>query len=285
VEWLDGRTSDKPFCIFLWLYAPHRPFVRPRRLADLYNGVAIPKPATFDDDLKGYPGKPRGFAEADNKIGSFVDVRTLESLVKDHYASIVAADDNLGLVLNQLTQTKQLDDTAVFITADHGFMLGEWHSMDKRVMHEPSIRIPLAIRYPAAIKPRTLSKKMALELDIPSTILDMAGVPIPSAFQGRSLTPLFQSDAASWRKDWLYEYYEYPGDHSVPKNRGIRTERYKFIEYYEQNPAEYEFYDLASDPQEIHNLYVQKQYDSLVSELRARMHALRIEYGTAQVSA
>lgn len=285
VEWLDGRTSDKPFCIFLWLYAPHRPFFRPRRLADLYNGVAIPKPATFDDDLKGYPGKPRGFAEADNKIGSFVDVRTLESLVKDHYASIVAADDNLGLVLNQLTQTKQLDDTAVFITADHGFMLGEWHSMDKRVMHEPSIRIPLAIRYPAAIKPRTLSKKMALELDIPSTILDMAGVPIPSAFQGRSLTPLFQSDAASWRKDWLYEYYEYPGDHSIPKNRGIRTERYKFIEYYEQNPAEYEFYDLASDPQEIHNLYVQKQYDSLVSELRARMHALRIEYGTAQVSA
>jgi arylsulfatase A-like enzyme len=285
VEWMQGRTSGKPFCIFLWLYAPHRPFFRPRRYADLYNGVAVPKPATFDDDLKGYPGKPRGFANADNKIGSFIDVRTLESLVKDHCANIVAADDNLGRVLKQLTESKQLDDTAVFITADHGFLLGEWHSMDKRVMHEPSIRIPLAIRYPAAIKPRTVSKQMALELDIPSTILDMAGVAIPPQFQGRSLAPLFRNEETAWRKDWLYEYYEYPGDHSVPKNRGVRTERYKYIEYYEQDPMEYEFYDLASDPQEIHNLYGLKQYESLMGEMRARLQALRTEFGSTQVSA
>ncbi|MGA2985526.1 MAG: sulfatase [Terriglobia bacterium] len=279
LEWLEGRQSDKPFCLFLWLYAPHRPFLRPRHLADLYNGVAIPKPDTFDDDLKGYPGKPSAFINADNKIGTFADMRTLESLAKDHYATVVAADDNLGRVLDHLTKTGQLDDTAVFVTSDHGFMLGEWHCLDKRVMHEPSIRIPLAIRYPAAIKPGSLSKKMVLELDIPSTILDLAGVHIPQAFQGRSLTPLFKSDEVSWRTEWLYQYYEYPGPHSVPKNRGIRTERYKLIEYYEQEPVEYEFYDLAKDPRELHNLHGSIQYEPLIDEMRLRMQLLRARNG------
>jgi arylsulfatase A-like enzyme len=120
---------------------------------------------------------------------------------------------------------------------------------------------------------------MVLELDIPSTILDLAGVHIPQAFQGRSLTPLFKSDEVSWRTEWLYQYYEYPGPHSVPKNRGIRTERYKLIEYYEQEPVEYEFYDLAKDPRELHNLHGSIQYEPLIDEMRLRMQLLRARNG------
>ena len=279
VEWLEG-TSQKPFCLFLWLYAEHRPFFRPRRYDDLYNGVAIPKPATYDDDLKGYPGKPKAFTNADNKIGSFPDVRTLESLVKDHYATTVAADDNLGRVLDVLTKTGKLDDTAIIATSDHGFFLGEWHAMDKRFMHEPSIRVPLGIRYPKTIKPGTVSKKMTLDLDIPATILDLAGLKVPGTFQGRSLTPLFRGDELNWRKDWFYEYYEYPGAHSVPKNRGIRTERYKLIEYYEEDPPEHELYDLEEDPNEIHNLYGDPRYAALTQQLQRRLEELRKETGS-----
>ncbi len=192
--WLEGRR-DKPFCLFLWLYSPHRPFQRPRRLADLYNGVAIPKPATFDDDLRNYPGKPRAVANADNKIGSFADVRTLEALVKDHYATTVSADDNVGRVFDVLTRTGKLDDTAMIFTADHGFFLGEWHMFDKRLMHEPSIRVPLMIRYPKRIKAGSSNANMVLNLDIAPTVLELAGLPVPAAMQGRSLLPLIAGDA------------------------------------------------------------------------------------------
>jgi arylsulfatase A-like enzyme len=277
VRWLENRHSDKPFCLFLWLYAPHRPFIRPRRGADLYNGVAIPKPASFDDDLKYFPGKPRALAYAENKIGNFPDMRSLEELVKDHYAGVAGADDNLGRVLDCLTKTGELDDTAVFVTSDHGFLLGEWHCIDKRFMYEPSIRIPLAIRYPGVITPGSVSEKMALELDIPSTILDLARAPLPKEFQGRSLTPLFRGEETGWRKDFLYEYYEYPGPHNVAMNRGIRTERYKLIEYFEPKPVEYELYDLLRDPGENHNLYGSSQYASLIEELHHRMKALRAQ--------
>jgi len=68
----------------------------------------------------------------------------------------------------------------------------------------------------------------------------------------------------------LYEYYEYPGPHSVRKHRGIRTERYKFIHYYE-DPQEFELYDLQNDPEERENLYGKPGTELLVKQLRQRL--------------
>src|SRR5690242_4306053 len=163
LKWVEQRR-EKPFCLLLWFQSPHAPFFRARRHLDLYDGIPIPKPATFDDDLKGYPGKPRAFADADNKIGTYAihtqtrmnSARSLEEVTKDYYAGIVLADENMGKTFETLTAMGVLDDTVVLFTADHGFFLGEWRMYDKRFMHEPSIRVPLFIRYPRLIKPGTV---------------------------------------------------------------------------------------------------------------------------------
>jgi len=277
VEWLRDR-GEKPFCLFLWFKAPHRAWIRPRRLHDLYRGVTIPKPDTYDDDLKGYPGKPRAFADADNKIGNFDNVRTLEGFVKDYYATIVAVDENLEKVLDVLDDTGKTEDTAILFTGDNGFFLGEWRAFDKRLMHEPSIRVPLLVRYPRMVQAGSLEDRMVLNIDIAPTVLDMAGVPIPDWMQGRSVVPLLEGKDIPWRKDWLYEYFEYPGPHSVPKNRGVRTERYKYIEYYEE-PEEFELYDLQKDPGERRNLVDDPAYGEILKKLRERLEELRVETG------
>lgn len=114
LDWLKER-HDHPFCLLLWLQAPHAPFFRPRRHLDLYDGIYIPKPATFDADLKGYPGKPRCFADASNKIGTTTSgdcARSVEELVKDYYAGLVAVDENIGRVMSYLESSGQLDDTS-----------------------------------------------------------------------------------------------------------------------------------------------------------------------------
>src|SRR3984957_16086886 len=72
LAWLEEDRGDKPFCLLVWFVAPHAPFYRARRPLDLYRGKVIPKPSTFDDDLKGFPGKPKCVAEAANKIGTTV---------------------------------------------------------------------------------------------------------------------------------------------------------------------------------------------------------------------
>ena len=199
IEWVKQKRQ-KPFCLIFWFQSPHAPFFRPRRLLDLYNGIAIPKPATFDDDLKGYPGKPRAFAEADDNIGTYVRrsktsgncARTLEEVVKDYYAGIVAADENAGKLFQALTDIGQLDDTAIMFSSDHGFFLGEWRKYDKRFMHEPSIRTPMLIRYPRMVRSGSTVDEMVTNLDIAPTFLELAGIPVPQRMQGLSMVPFLK---------------------------------------------------------------------------------------------
>lgn len=287
VAWIS-EERDKPFfCLFMF-QAPHAPFYRSRRNLDLYNGVSIPKPATFDDDLKGYPGKPRAFAEADNKIGTTTlgddDPRTLEETVKDHYAGVVNNDQNFQSLLEAIEKTGKSDDTVIILTSDHGFFLGEWRLYDKRLMHEPSIRVPLLVRYPKLIQAGSTVEKMALSLDLAPTILDLAGVPVPHRMHGRSLVPFLNgSSPPSWRKDWLYEYYEYPGNQQIKPHRGVRTDRYKLIHYYSA-PEEFELYDLQNDPGEIYNLYGDSRHAELFKQLTKRIQELREETGDLNAS-
>ncbi len=285
LSWLEEDRGDKPFCLLLWFVAPHEPFFRPRRLLDRYaDGVIVPKPATFDDDLKGYPGKLKSFAEAENKIGTtsrHVAAGSLEGLAKDYYAGLEAVDENIGRVLKFLEQKNILEDTALVSGSDHGYFLGEWRLFDKRLMQEPSIRVPLSIRYPKRVPAGTVRGEMVLDTDLAPTFLDLAGVPAPTHLQGKSVIPLAKAADPSFRKEWYYEYYEWPNPERVRPHRGIRTERYKLIHYVEQN--EFELYDLANDPEETKNLYGQSQYAELQQDLLQRLEKLRAAIPERQV--
>ncbi len=286
LTWLE-KEREKPFCLFLNPFAPHAPFYRARRHLDLYNGVKIPKPATFDDDLKGYPGKPSAFVQANNKIGTTIlgddNPRTLEEVVKDHYAGVADNDENFGRILDWLEHSGRLNDTVIILTSDHGFFLGEWRMYDKRFMHEPSIRVPLMVRYPAMIKAGSVSEQIALNVDIAPTLLEFAGIDTPTAMHGRSLVPLLKGEPPkTWRKDWLYEYFEYPQWEHVRPHRGVRTERYKLIHYYKLSaypdlPEEFELYDLQRDPGELTNLHGKPGHAALTQDLLKRITELRKE--------
>ena len=274
VAWLKGR-KEKPFCLFLWFKACHRSWIRPERLADLYKDVSVPKNPLWDDPGA---GKPRAFLDADNRVGGFKDVADYQSLMKDYYATIVGADENVGRVLATLTSLGKLDDTLVLHTGDNGFFLGEWQRFDKRFMHEVSIRVPMLVRYPKLIKPGSVSERMVLNLDIAPTLLDLAGAAIPREMQGRSWVPLFKDPKAEFRKDWLYEYYEYPDSHKVKPHRGVRTEQWKLIHYFE-SPEEFELYDLEKDPWERENLYGKAEHAERARGLQQRLEELRRETG------
>jgi arylsulfatase A-like enzyme len=274
LAWL-AEPREKPFCLLFWPQTPHAPYYRERRHLDLYNGVAIPKPSTFDDDLKGWPGKPKCFIEAKNKIGTWVNgdgTRSLEEIAKDYYAGLVAVDDMLGRLFKQLEDKGIMDDTAIIHSSDHGYFLGEFRCFDKRLMHEPSIRVPMMIRYPRLIKAGTVKDEMVLDLDIAPTLLDIAGVAPRKEMQGKSLIPLAQNAASVRRKEWFYDYYEYPGFEDVRPHRGIRTETHKLMHYYTVD--EWEMYDLSRDPEEANNLYGRPEYAATEKHLKAELERL-----------
>jgi arylsulfatase A-like enzyme len=287
LAWLEEDRGDKPFCLLVWFVAPHEPFFRPRRHLDMYNGVPIPKPETFDDDLKGYPGKPKSFVDGHNKIGTtmtHVACGSLEGMTKDYYAGLVAVDENIGRVLDYLEKKNILDDTAILHSSDHGYFLGEWRMFDKRLMHEPSSRVPMMIRYPKRIPAGTVRQEMVLDIDIAPTLLDLAGIEPRPAMQGKSMVPLAKNEDKNFRKEWLYEYFEFPNPENVAVHRGIRTEQHKLIHYYKDEPEAFEMYDLKADPKETQNLYGQPGFEALAQEMQKKMDDLALKtpsYGAA----
>src|SRR6202789_3437784 len=213
LAWLEENRGDKPFCLLVWFVAPHEPFFRARRHFDLYRQTVIPKPAPRDEDLKGYPGKPKSFVDAQNKIGTtptHVACGSHEGVVKDYYSGLVAVDENIGRVFSYLEKKNILEETAILHTSDHGYFLGEWRLFDKRLMHEPSIRVPFMVRYPKRIAAGTVRDELILDTDIAPTLLDLAGLPVPAEMQGKSVLPLAKTADPSFRKEWHSEDYEWP---------------------------------------------------------------------------
>ncbi len=270
VEYLREHRRD-PFCLLLWYKSPHRAWVPADRFLDDLVDVVIPEPPSFHDD---YEGRPDAIRQTEMQVEIAKESCDFQAWVKDYYRTILGVDENLGRVLGLLDELGLAEDTVVVFTSDNGFFLGEHHFFDKRLMYEPSIRIPMLVRYPRLVAPGFTRDEMVLNIDLAPTLLQLAGLEVPDDMHGRSWGSLLEGRDVPWRQVWLYEYYEYPAVHMVHQNRGVRTERWKYIDYF-QEPEEFELYDLQTDPQEMHNLYGSPQYEALVTRLRAQMERLR----------
>jgi arylsulfatase A-like enzyme len=279
LAWLK-RPRSKPFCLFLFFKAPHRQWVPAPRHRDLFADATIAKPPLWDEPGR---GKPLAFLLAANMIGQFPDTKDFQGMVKDYYRTLTAVDENVGKVYATLREQNILDRTVLLHTSDNGFFLGEWQRFDKRFMHEPSIRVPLLVRYPPLAKPGSTCTGMVINTDLAPTVMDLAGVNVPASMQGRSWKPLLAGQPVEWRKDWYYEYLEYPDpSHNVQKMCGVRTENHKLIHYYappERHAEEFELYDLQNDPEERVNLYSRPASKDLGENLKARIKELQRELG------
>lgn len=292
LEFLRTRPKDRPFCLLYQFKSPHRSWMPAERYARAFDDIKVPIPRTFEDRLAGRPEALRRAEMAIADMPDFADRGVLpslpvperkrlnlEHLVKNYYRVLLSVDENVGRVLRQLETDGIAENTIVMYTSDNGFFLGEHGLFDKRLMYEASIRVPMLVRYPGRIKPGQVdTAHMALNIDVAPTLLDLAGIPIPEWMQGRSFAPLMTGSGIPWRDAFLYEYYEYPAEHCVRKNRGVRTKKWKLIHFWEQ-PEEWELYDLESDPDEMRNLASDPRHSATLGQLRARMNELRKSTG------
>ena len=169
------------------------------------------------------------------------------------------------------------ENTIVIYSADQGFYLGDRGWYDKRWMYEPSLEMPLIVKWPGVVKAGSRNRDLVQNLDYASTFLDAAGVEIPADLQGRSLVPLLKGEHPSdWRDAIYYHYYEYPSVHMVARHRGVRTDRFKLIHFYQFD--EWEFYDLEADPMELRSQYDNPVYAKEVAALKERLEQLKTQY-------
>lgn len=129
---------------------------------------------------------------------------------------------------------------------------------------------------PKLIKPGTVSDAIVMNIDFAPTLLDMAGLNIPSEMQGESFKNVFNNKLEYIHEAAYYHYYEYPIWHKVQPHYGIRTSRYKLIHFY-YSMDEWELYDLKNDPQELFNIYANAP-EALVRDLKKKLTNLKEEY-------
>jgi arylsulfatase A-like enzyme len=197
---------------------------------------------------------------------------------KNYLRCVKGVDENVGRLMKTLEEQGLDENTIVIYSSDQGFYIGDHGWYDKRWMYEESLKMPFIVKWPGVTPPASRNKMMIQNLDYAETFLDIAGADIPADMQGRSLVPLLKgSTPKDWRESIYYHYYEYPSVHMVPRQYGIRTDRFKLMKFY-QFGEEWEFYDLAKDPDELTNQYGNAEYAQTISNLKQQLKGLQEKY-------
>ncbi len=196
--------------------------------------------------------------------------------MSDYMSTTLSLDRNVGRVLDYLDQNNLSKNTIVIYTSDQGFYMGEHGWFDKRFMYEESMHAPFIVRYPGVVKPNTVMQQLVSNVDFAPTLLDAAGIAVPQAMQGKSFVSLLKNPTEKFRDAVYYHYYEYPGEHSVMRHFGIRTDRYKLIRFYGEENF-WELYDLKTDPNENNNLFGKKGQETVTANLNKRLMEFAVQ--------
>lgn len=256
VKFLHGETAQAgPFLLWLGFTAPHYPYEpNPERIEALYAGRS-------DDELLP-PGFPRDVQANDWR----------------HYNQAVShLDEQLGRLLAALQETGLAERTVVVLLGDNGYMMGERglggpgsRSNGKQVPYESSLRVPFLLSGPGL--PESLVSDLPVSsMDLPPTLLSLAGLPVPDSWPGRDLVAALAGklELREAFAEWSDEESERFRDIAF---RAVRTPAHKLILW--KDPARSdELYDLAADPAEARNLIADPEAQEVLRDLRSRLLA------------
>ena len=301
-DFLSERDPDKPFCLSINFNLPHAASIGgmgkkqsdPEMYKSLYDdaqdqfsfpegypdiSVPLPKHVFAQDDLMGYYhttnrkvllAKKTKMARAVSGIDRFV-------------GQLRAALETLGIA----------DQTILVFASDHGLLLGEHGLGGKTFLYEESIRIPLIFHAPffsEQARGRSIDE-LVVGQDVPATILDLCGLPVPDTYQGKSMVPLIEGRKTAWRKDVFCENLF--TDQGYPRMEAVRGSKWKYIRYFSrehdrkqylpdasiegEQPVFEELFNLEDDPREQKNLALNPEYAEVLRTHRARCQELVVE--------
>lgn len=184
IDFLKGRDQSRPFFLWSSWVKPHPPFESPVPWNKLYRPEEV-----------GYPYRPEN--EADllniwNRIQNRYkwrdngwDGNLMRTIRAAYMACVSFVDYNIGRIFEELGD--ELDNTLVILTSDHGEFLGDYGSVGKRCMLDPSVRVPMLVRWPKNFKPGTQCDTPVSLLDLWPTFLSVAGSDAAADGYGSSL--------------------------------------------------------------------------------------------------
>lgn len=280
------EAGNKPWFLAVGYQKPHLPFVAPKKYWDLYDRdkIELAKFQQLANDTPKFAyhsfGELRAYTDIDNKlnIGDKLPEAKQRELIHGYMACVSYIDAQIGKLLDELEKRNILDNTVIVLWGDHGFHLGDHTEWCKHSNFEQATRIPFMFAGSGVAKNQKSHHPVNL-VDLFPTIFDLVGVPQHNQTQGKSLAPLLDNNPET-TIDEDYAYHQYRRNKKM--GYAIRTERYRYTEWHDNNYRSYdkykneniagrELYDYKNDPFETKNLVKDPAYRAIVTNLKTKL--------------
>ena len=233
------KNKNKPFFCYLSFNAPHTPLQVPKKYYNMYKDL--------DPEL--------GFN--DESLASKMSEKDKED-ARRIYGMVTNIDDNVGKVLNKLTELGIEEETIIIFMTDNGPQQFRYNSNMKGLkgtVYNGGTRVPFYIKYAEKFKNSKVISRMSAHIDILPTILELCNLKIPSdrKIDGQSLVPLINSKPFNDRHLFSYWTRRFPEKYI---NMSIQNDNYKLVGNNDYNGKikDFELYDLIADPLESKNV-------------------------------
>jgi arylsulfatase A-like enzyme len=225
------------------------------------------------------------------------DVPEVRQEIARYFECLAVQDMQIGQALDAIDRAGVRDNTVVIYLTDHGRGLPR----EKQWCYDAGVHLPLIIRRPGEKKAGSVDKRVVSWVDFAPTILELAGVPIPKDYQGRSFLTGERKYALSARDrmdeaydcirtitDGRYRYVRNDFPHISYAQRAVYHERSRSLQalrrmdadgtlrapadvFMQRTKPPEELYDAASDPDMVHNLAANPAHAAKLAELRAAL--------------
>ncbi|MCB0092269.1 MAG: sulfatase-like hydrolase/transferase, partial [Caldilineaceae bacterium] len=263
IRYINGH-QENPFFLFVSYIEPHH-----------------------QNHLDDYP-PPDGYREMYAGRWTPPDLLALGGSSQQHlggyYGMVKRLDEALGRMMDALKSLDMLENTIILYTTDHGNHFKTRNGEYKRSCHESSVRLPTALIGPGFSGGGRLMQQFSL-LDMPPTLLDAAGLPVPDQMQGRSIMPLVRRQSTDWPEEAFIQISE------AQVGRAVRTARWKYgVDAPDKDGGqdagsdryvEQYLYDLAYDPYELTNLIGMDSHRQTADILADRLIRRMVDAGEA----
>ncbi|MEC5320177.1 sulfatase-like hydrolase/transferase [Brenneria populi subsp. brevivirga] len=296
------NNREKPWFLTINLYDPHPPFDPPAEYLRRIEADAIQPPIFSAGDIEHQKRFQCVDQQAKQAVDPMIPAQTdsgdnveashdrppasydIKAIRAAYYAMIALVDDMVGNLTSLLDETGQRRNTLVIFMSDHGEMLGDHGLLYKGCrFYEGLVHVPLIISYPERFAMGRRSAALVELTDLPATLLESAGLPIPAQNQGQSLYRLLAGDG-DLHDHKPYVLSEYFDALNFPDSLGSRGSmyfdgRYKLNVYHDA--GEGELFDLANDPSECHDRWHDPQFQTIKFGLMQRHFAAMMKVSGA----
>jgi arylsulfatase A-like enzyme len=264
----DRRDPTAPFFLWCSFSKPHPPLDPPEPYYSMYQDSPIPEPVR--SDWADAARAPEAFLRAQQSWSNdLIPPEVIRAARAAYYGLITQIDYNIGRVLAALLDVNLLNDALILFTSDHGEYLGDHSAGAKTFFHEPSAHVPMILRLPKRWADRghgTACDHLVTLADVLPTCVGAAGGTPPDSADGMDLTAVARGSTAP--RELLLA-----SANSVenPMYLGVTDGRWKYIWWPEGEQEQ--LFDLASDPDERHDLGGASDAANVCRDMRERLTA------------